>query len=435
MKINKLAWLFLFVIGGVFAQENNSTKNELDSLKTQVALLQKAVTKLESKNSDVSKKKWYDKLSIGGYAQIRYNELLETNKDLECEQCDGFWTKDKHGLSFRRLRFKIAGYLSPRVYYYFQPDFAKTVGGKYLVGVIKDAFVDIGLDKDNEFRIRLGQSKVPYGFENLQSSSDRLPLDRNDGINSGLKDERDLGVFFYWATKEKRALMKEIKKKKLKHSGDFGVFALGFYNGQTGNSFDKNRKFHIVSRFSYPFKVNNQILELGVQGYTGKFVVTKRSQDTDYSTGKKKIIEKVGLNTNAEYLDQRLGGTFVLYPQPFGIQAEYNIGKGPEYDVATNTIQTKNLHGGYITLSYMINKGKHTFIPFTRFQHYKGGKKQELDARSYNVKELELGLEWHPFKNIELVTMYTLSDRKYRNFNENYAQKGGLVRLQLQIKF
>jgi phosphate-selective porin len=34
-----------------------------------------------------------------------------------------------------------------------------------------------------KFRLRVGQSKVPFGFENLQSSQNRLTLDRNDALN------------------------------------------------------------------------------------------------------------------------------------------------------------------------------------------------------------------------------------------------------------
>jgi len=96
-------------------------------------------------------------------------------------------------------------------------------------------------------------------------------------------------------------------------------------NGNTSSSYDKNKKFHWVARFSYPFKVGNQIIEPGIQAYTGKFVLPKTTVGTI-------------THTNKEYLDQRIAASFVLYPQPFGIQAEYNIGKGPEYDVATNKL-------------------------------------------------------------------------------------------------
>nr|MDQ3395788.1 OprO/OprP family phosphate-selective porin [Bacteroidota bacterium] len=74
--------------------------------------------------------------------------------------------------------------------------------------------------------------------------------------------------------------------------------------------------------------------------------------------------------------------------------------------------------------------------PFTRFQYYDGGKKHELDARKYNVKELEVGLEWQPVPNFELVAMYTFSDRTFEDFQRPINQQAGsLLRLQLQINY
>src|SRR5690606_1856133 len=99
--------------------------------------------------------KWYDKFHFGGYMQVRYNKLFETNPDLGCEQCDEYWGADGGGLSIRRMRFKLYGQISPRVYMYLQPDFAKSVGEFIHVARIKDAYVDVGLDLENEFRIRI----------------------------------------------------------------------------------------------------------------------------------------------------------------------------------------------------------------------------------------------------------------------------------------
>jgi hypothetical protein len=50
----------------------------------------------------------------------------------------------------------------------------------------------LSFDAKKEYRVRIGQSKVPYGFENLQSSQNRLTLDRNDALNSAVVNERDL---------------------------------------------------------------------------------------------------------------------------------------------------------------------------------------------------------------------------------------------------
>jgi phosphate-selective porin len=366
--------------------------------------------------------KWYDKIAIRGYLQARYNRLLETNPDLKCEQCDRSMGENG-GFLIRRMRIIFSGQISKRVYFYIQPDFASSVGTSGNIAQLRDAYMDLGLDANNEFRIRVGQSKVPYGFENMQSSQNRLPLDRNDALNSSVSNERDMGAFFYWAPKATRTLYADLVKDGLKGSGDYGVFAFGVYNGQTANQTEKNDNLHIVSRLSYPIKIKNQIIEPGIQAYTGKYVLLSTSKD----------VKKVA---NLEYLDQRVAASFILYPKPFGIQAEYNVGRGPEFNKLTDSIEVRNLQGGYITLSYLFKAKDQVFIPFARLQYYKGGKKHELDARSYEVNELELGIEWQPSKYFELVAMYTMSQRRFEDYTvKDNFQKGNLLRLQAQINF
>ena len=38
-------------------------------------------------------------------------------------------------------------------------------------------------------RVRLGQSKISYGYENMQSSQIRILFDRNDAPNSAFSNE------------------------------------------------------------------------------------------------------------------------------------------------------------------------------------------------------------------------------------------------------
>ena len=369
--------------------------------------------------------KWYDNISIRGYMQIRYNRLLETNENLGCESCDRSWGKDG-GFFIRRMRVIIYGQIFKNVYLYIQPDFASSASTDRLhFGQLRDAYFDVGVDADNEYRFRIGQSKVPYGFENMQSSQNRLPLDRNDAFNSAVSNERDLGLFFYWAPKKKRKLLASLVSDGLKGSGDYGLFAFGAYNGQTANSPELNNQPHIISRFTYPFELKKQILEIGIQGYTGKYVIPR----ANLSAG-------VKANADLNYLDQRLGASVTLYPKPFGIQAEYTVGKGPEFNKQTDSIEVRSLHGGYITGSYYLKFNKQTLIPFARYQYYNGGKKHERDARSYRVNDLEIGAEWQASKNFELVLNYTIARRRYEDFlkQENF-QTGNLLRVQAQVNF
>lgn len=384
-------------------------------------------TKAESKvEASAPTKKWYESIAIRGYVQARYNRLLETNPDLKCDQCDKSWGENG-GFFLRRIRIIFSGQITKRVYFYVQPDFASSASSTGLhFAQIRDAYFDLGLDDENEFRIRVGQSKVPYGFENMQSSQNRLPLDRNDALNSAVANERDIGAFFYWAPAAKRKLFADLVKDGLKGSGDYGVFAFGAYNGQTANKPELNDELHIVTRFSYPMEIGNQIIEPGIQGYTGQYVMAKDQLSTEVKT-----------NLDKNYTDQRAAASFVLYPKPFGIQAEYTIGRGPQFNTVSDSIEVRKLNGGYVTLSYMIKvKNNQIFIPFARTQYYDGGKKHELDARSYNVHETEIGMEWQPSKNFELVAMYTFSSRRFEDFaKQNNLQKGSLLRLQAQINF
>lgn len=369
-----------------------------------------------------SSTEWYKKINLRGYTQIRYNRLFETNQNLQCEQCDKSWGGDG-GFFFRRIRLVFFGQVHERVYIYIQPDFASSAGNDNNFAQIRDVYFDLGLDKDNEFRFRIGQSKVPYGFENLQSSQNRIPLDRNDGMNSAIRNERDMGIFFYWAPKKIRDRFSEIVNSGLKGSGDYGVIGLGVFNGQTANRTDRNRKVHSVLRISYPFLVGNQIIEPGIQGYTGRVGISSTTAD-------------VILRNDNQYADERVAASFILYPRPFGLSAEFNKGTGPEYDPVTNAVEQKSLYGGYVLASYRIKAGNQIIIPFARAHLYEGGKKFELDARSYNVKEFEVGVEWQPIKNFELVAMWTKSERRFQDgAKPQNLQEGSLLRIQAQFNY
>lgn len=412
----------------------------LDSInsvnKEKQAEKEKIVSKEKADKEKADKEAWYNKLSIRGYVQVRYNGLFSSNDKVSCDQCDKSWgttstapdAKSNNGFFIRRARIVFSGQIHPNVYIYIQPDFASSpVSGVNHFAQLRDAYADISFDKKREFRVRLGQSKVPFGFENLQSSQNRLTLDRNDAMNSAVANERDLGAFFYWAPAEIRERFAMLVKDGYKGSGDYGVFAFGVYNGQTANKSEANRNLHVVSRITYPFAIGNQIIEPGIQAYTGKWAFTN-----ELSTG---VTTPNKINT----VDQRVGATFVLYPKPFGIQTEYNFGNGPRYDKVTNTVDVSSLEGGYVTLNYKwdINLAKHHFLyPFAKFQYFDGGKKFEKDARSYTVRDYEIGLEWQPFKAFELVAEWVIADRTFEDSAiKDNRQRGNLLRLQAQFNF
>lgn len=371
-------------------------------------------------------KKWFETINLRGYVQVRYNRLAETNPKLKCEQCDRSWG-ESGGIFFRRIRLIFSGNLSERVYFYIQPDLASAASTTSLnFAQVRDAYFDVALDTKKEYRLRFGQSKIPFGFENLQSSQNRLPLDRADALNSALSNERDMSAMFYYAPAKIRDRFARLVNDGLKGSGDYGVIGLGVFNGQTANRPEGNDGLHVFGRVSYPFELKNgQIIEAGVQAYTGKVVISSPTKGV------------IGINPLFEYKDERVAGSISVAPQPFGFQAEYNVGTGPEYNPVNNTIEQKNLKGGSALLSYKIDTKNHqTIIPFVRYHTYEGGKKHELDARKHRVKETEIGVEWQPLKNFEAVAMYTISDRTAEDgVLKINQQQGNLLRIQLQLNF
>ncbi|MFN0037353.1 MAG: porin [Saprospiraceae bacterium] len=383
-----------------------------------------------SKNANPSSKtfqspsKWYDKISLRGYAQFRYNRLLETNPDLKCEQCDKGVGRDQT-FEFRRARLIFSGDAHERLFMYIQLDYSSDASSnsRHFLQV-RDAYFDLAFDKKKEYRLRFGQSKVPFGFENMQSSSNRLPLDRADPMNSAAPNERDFGAFFYYAPAKTREFFKKSANDAMKGTGDYGVFALGLYNGQTTNKPELNDYLHAVARLSYPFKIGKQIIEPGIQAYAGKFTLSK----DQLSSGTK-------ASENLTYTDRRVAATVVLYQQPFGILAEYNVGESPSFDAASDSIRVQKLNGGFITASYRSKLGKGFITPYARYQVYDGAKKQELDARRYDLNELECGVEWLPFKNLEVTLAYVISNRKYSDFKTDYDERGNYFRIQMQANY
>lgn len=370
--------------------------------------------------------KWYDKYTLRGYVQLRDNRLYNSNKNLTCAQCDPAMGNNTN-FSLRRARLVLSGDVNERVALYFQAEFAQTTGGALHFGQIRDMYADVALDKKKEYRLRFGQSKVPFGWENMQSSQNRLALDRSDPINSAAPGERDMGVFFYYAPAKKRTLLAALAASGtggLKGSGDYGIFALGVYNGQSINRPEANNSVHTVARVTYPWQLKNgQVIEAGLQAYTGRFTVDTR-------TG--------GVKGPADFTfrDQRVAGSFVVFPKPFGFQSEFVTGNGPSYSPRINTIVNRNIRGGYAQPMYMFKVKGQVLTPFYRFQYYSGGKKQELDARSYLVRDHDIGLEWQQSNFFEITGQFTHSDRTYEDASKpNNRQKGNILRIQFQINY
>jgi len=393
-----------------------------------------AVSTSSSPSSPASSagKAWYDRIGIRGYVQLRYNQELGGDaKDLKSPG-DRYIGREQ-GFGIRRARVVISGDVTDRMSIYIQPDFASTPSGSSTgnFAQLRDAYADLWLDKDKTYRLRAGQSKIPYGWEDLQSSQNRLALDRADALNSGVRDERDLGVFFYWTPKEAKERFAYLQKSGLKGSGDYGVLGVGVYNGQGANRPDRNDQLHSVVHFSYPFKfANGQYLEVGADAYSGRYKVSTGSAAIGGATFTPTVDAPVAGST-----DRRVAAHVVYFPQPFGFQAEWTVGKGPELDVARRTVRTKSLRGGYAQLMYRFTGEYGALMPYAKWQTYRGAAKFDTNAPRMQVDEMEAGIEWQPSSAVELAVAYANMRRTDVSAAPYPRIDGQLLRMQLQVNF
>ncbi|HUR52789.1 MAG TPA: porin [Gemmataceae bacterium] len=394
-------------------------------------------------------KHWYEKLSFRGYTQFRFARTLD--RDAGGAEPSLLGDRSVNGVgenfSIRRARFILFGDVSDHLGFYVQPDFAIAPPGSStgtFFDQLRDLYGDVYLDKTKVHRFRVGLSKVPFGFENMQSSQNRVPLDRTDPINFAVSpNERDLGVFYYWTPEDKQKLLRELVEGGLKGSGNYGVFALGAYNGQGGSQLEQNLNLHLVTRLTWPFRLpNGQVVETSVQAYTGEYLV----EGTPIRPlGRGSAVTPTGTRGTGERAgqrDQRIGASFVWYPQPFGIQAEWNWGEGPGLSDDQTSVGVRRLHGGYVMAMYKHDTEKCGVVtPYTRWQYFRGGYRSVANAPYGTHDQWDVGVEWQIRKEMELVCEYSFVDgvnlnalaasgaTSYRNF------VGGVLRFQFQLNY
>ncbi|QEL15735.1 porin [Limnoglobus roseus] len=390
-------------------------------------------------------KHWYEKLSIRGYSQFRYGRAISRAPDSAPPSLLGDRSiGDRTGtFSIRRARLILSADVSERVLVYFQSDFANGPDDRSsntYFAQIRDLYADISLDDDKVNRLRVGQSKIPWGFEEMQSSGNRVPLDRSDAIDSGdSPNQRDLGVFYYWTPVEKQKLLKDLVDGGLKGTGNYGIFAFGVYDGEGGSQLDQNRSLHAVARVTWPFLLaSGQAVEVSLQGFAGRYVARGTPI---HPLGVGDAVTPAGVGPPG-IREERLAASFVWYPQPIGFQAEWNVGEGPGLNDAQTAVERRSLSGGYVMAMYKYDTARTgIFIPFTRYQHYRGGYRSIANSPYGTHDEYDLGVEWQIRKELELVVEYGFvngvsldpvadaGERSYRNFH------GDVLRCQMQVNY
>ncbi len=138
----------------------------------------------------------------------------------------------------------------------------------------------------------------------------------------------------------------------------------------------------------------------------------------------------------AGFKDNRTLIHAILYPNPIGVQAEWNWGTGPEFVPATGRIEERPIDGGYVQL---MGKVDHSpigpFYPFARWQYYRGGFKAAVNAPRLETEELELGFEFQLDPALEITTTYGWAKRKEADERRLGQAEGQILRIQAQWNY
>ncbi len=438
----------------VKSETRASEQAEISAIKQDLELKQNEIKALEEhvvaarEQKALNDEKWFNKINIRGYTQMRYNHIFEGDRSFEKDvqaalrDPNDSALKDNTNFSFRRVRLVFSGDMNEYISLYLQADFGSTdSGGGQNFAQLRDAYADIFFTKNHEYRIRPGLSKIPYGWENLQSSQNRVSLDRADAINSAVPSERDLGIMAYYTPEDVQKLWKDLSKKGLKTSGDYGVLGVGVYNGQGINKVELNDNLYTVVHSTYPFKLNflgypftNQVLEVGADAIYGRFVPTTAA----YEAFERKPALSPTFSPAAGTLEGRVAVHAILFPQPFGLQTEWNWGYGGNLDLTKNQILSTSLNGGYVQAMYKIDNVYNTIlIPYVKWQTYEGAYKGVTNSPFTIVNQVEVGAEWQIMKALELTLAYSYMDRTNTYSGTSFTGQaiGDVFRGQLQWNY
>jgi hypothetical protein len=383
----------------------------------------------------ISSPRWFERINVNGYAQFRYS--TRSDAKLTNPLGESFSNSNPQDFFLRRIRLVFQGQVSERIAFFMQ--FALEGNGFATANnEMVDMYGDYYLTRDKAHRLRFGMVRAPNAFDTYRSSSQRQELDRAESIQTGQPGERDLGIAYMWSPK---VAQERYNRLAAYHNGpgDYGVLKFMVYNGQGRNQRELNHDKHMGARLAYPFELpNGRLLETGAFAFTGEYVVTGTGAPT--STSSTTRCYKAQTNTAGGTLgcpiqDKRVTAYIWTPPQPWGVMAEYTVGRGPERD-ERGVVREQELHGGYAQINYTWRYSDIGMLtPYARYGYYHGGVKNQTGAAADNTM-WNLGLVWEPDTHLRLVSEYSIHNRLDTTeilFNRPQQEfNGQMLRFQIQ---
>jgi hypothetical protein len=260
--------------------QDSAVQQELDALKKRIQALEDELAKSKKQPAGepaAVKAQRGSRVQFGGYAGLRATTIAGSS---------GARTT-ANNLEFQVARFR------PQVVYTIDPHWSTTLmldgntRGAGTTITLRDAFTEY---KNAGYFGRLGQQKVPFGYEVFRESDTTRPaLERARVFGVMFPSERDLGVVVGTASKNPRA----------------PVLSAGVLNGTGINTTDTDKAKSVAVNGIVPVGKHNTV---GASYYTGTtpFAGLNRAKT---AVGVEHRLSLGRLSTQAEWLWGRAGGS------------------------------------------------------------------------------------------------------------------------------
>ncbi len=322
----------------------------VDDLETALSDVQERLGKVEAEQK---------KHRIDGYAQFRY-----ANDD----------GTDKQEFLVRRTRVNLRGPVSERVSYRieFQLDAkeaGKAAGSKVQ---LRTAYADYEMNKG---KLRIGQAKIPWGYELLASVPDLWTGERALFMDRLFPDQRDIGV--QWSYRS---------------SPSAPQFDVGVFNGTGINASDNNDRKNVMARVDFPLPNGT----VALSGYVGEDGADSAATDQD----------RTGLSTSLKWGETEWLGEFVT-------------GKDDGHDV----------RGWYAQLGHPVCKTRPNLL-FAKYDQYD----ENRDLADDLFRRWSLGY-WYEIDKATRLTLVHERRKVQPSFSELSKWDGNATYVQMQVKF
>jgi len=322
----------------------------VDDLETALGEVQERLGKVEAEQK---------KHRIDGYAQFRYE-----NND----------ATDKQQFLMRRARVNVRGPASERVSYRIEFQLDAKVSGSAAGSKVqlRTAYADYAL---NTGKLRIGQAKIPWGYELLASVPNLWTAERSLFMDRLFPNQRDIGV--QWSYRS---------------SPSAPQFDVGIFNGTGINASDNNDRKNVMARVDFPVRHGTVALST----YDGEDGADSAATDQDRN----------GVSANFTCGETEWLGEFVT-------------GKDRGHDV----------RGWYAQVGHPVSRTRPNLL-FAKYDQYD----ENRDMADDLFRRWSLGY-WYEIDSATRLTLVHERRQVQPSFSELSKWDGNATYVQMQVKF